>query len=386
MKAAFVIAAKDLRQRVRDRSALVIGIIAPVVIAGVMALAFGSSASFHYTLAVVDQDHGIVSAGVIQALRQPALADVVSLRPYSSADAASAAVKSGKVQAGLVIPPGFSASMTGASPLGMTTLSSVDQVMAASVTTSLVRSFAAQLNADRLAFTTAVAAGALPSPALQAAVAKLTIPLQVVQQPLGARAVSAIGYFSPAMATFFLLFIISYTARSFFVERSQGTVERMRASPVRPLAIVAGKALSVLVFGGVSLATVAVITSAAFGAYWGSPLPVATVCLALVVAVMCLTTLVIGLARTQRQAEGVASLIVFGLALLGGNFMYVSAAPSIMRRLALLTPNGWAMRAFMDLSTTGGGFRTIAEPVLAIAVFSAIVGALAVALAPRAVA
>jgi ABC-2 type transport system permease protein len=103
-------------------------------------------------------------------------------------------------------------------------------------------------------------------------------------------------------------------------------------------------------------------------------------------AVVCLTALVMGVAHTQRQAEGVASMLVFGLALLGGNFLFVSAAPSIMRRLALLTPNGWAMRAFMDLSTTGGGFGAIATPVTAILVFSAIVGTAALLLAPRAVA
>jgi ABC-2 type transport system permease protein len=245
VRAAFVIARKDLRQRIRDRSAIVIGIVAPVVIAGVMALAFGSSASFHYALAFVDNDHGLVAAGVLQALHQPDLAHVITVHQYPSVAAAAAAVRSGKEQAGLVIPAGFSASMAGARPRSLTTLSSVDQQMAANVTASLVASFTAQLNADRLAVATAEAAGAPPSPALAAAASRLTIPEQVVERSLGARAVSAIGYFSPAMATFFVLFIISYSARSFFVDRSQGMIERMRAGPVRPRDIVAGKAMSV---------------------------------------------------------------------------------------------------------------------------------------------
>jgi ABC-2 type transport system permease protein len=97
------------------------------------------------------------------------------------------------------------------------------------------------------------------------------------------------------------------------------------------------------------------------------------------------TALVIGLRRTQRQAEGIASIVVFGLALLGGNFFFISSAPGVMKHLALLTPNGWALRGFTDLSTLGGGLGTIAEPVFAILVFTAVVGAAAVALAPRAV-
>ena len=82
---------------------------------------------------------------------------------------------------------------------------------------------------------------------------------------------------------------------------------------------------------------------------------------------------------------GVARPSLFGLALVGGNFFFLSTAPSLMRRLALLTPNGWALRGFTDLATVGGGIGTIAGPLLGIAVFSVVVGGVAVALSRRAV-
>ena len=204
-------------------------------------------------------------------------------------------------------------------------------------------------------------------------------------RPTGAHPLKAISYFSPGMAIFFLFFTISYTSRSFFVDRSQGMIERMRAAPIRPLQILAGKALSVFAFGLTSLGTVALVTSLAFGADWGSPVAAGAVCVAMVLAVVCLTALVIGIARTQRQAESVAQIVVFGLALLGGNFVFLSAAPDVMRRLALLTPNGWALRAFTTLSTTGGGLHAVATPLLAILAFSAVVGSIAASLARRAV-
>ncbi len=109
------------------------------------------------------------------------------------------------------------------------------------------------------------------------------------------------------------------------------------------------------------------------------------VCLAMVISVVCLTALVIGLARTQRQAEGIASAVVFGLALLGGNFVFLSAVPDVMRRIALFTPNGQALRAFTDLSTTGGGLGTVVTPILVILGFSLVVGVVAALLARRAV-
>ena len=260
-------------------------------------------------------------------------------------------------------------------------------VVAGQVTASVARAFVAQVNADRLSVAAALAAGAPASSLADLAQrsATLRIPLRAVIAPVGARELKLISYYSPGMAIFFLLFTIGYAARSFFVERGAGTIERIRAAPVRPGEILLGKALSVLAYGAVSLTVIAVVTSLAFGASWGAPLPAAVVGLALVLAVVALTALVIGLSRTERQAEGIASIVVFGMALLGGNFFFISSAPSFMKRLALLTPNGWALRAFTDLATVGGGFGAIVEPVLAILAFTLVVGAAAVALAPRAV-
>jgi ABC-2 type transport system permease protein len=387
MRTAFAIARKDLRQRVRDRSAIVIGVIAPVVIAGLMSLAFNGVNSFHFTLGLVDLDHGPVAAELVKSLDAPQVRQVITVDEVSSTTLARSEIRSGDLAAVLVIPAGFSSAVTGEHPEPLTTITSNNATIAGDVTTSVASAFVAQVNADRLAFATALAAGAPRADTSQLAgvVSKLHIPLQVVEGPIGAHELKVISYYSPGMAIFFLLFMISYTARSFFVDRAQGMIERMRAAPVRPVEILLGKAISVFVYGVVSLATIGVVTTVAFGADWGAPLPAALVGLALVFSVVCLTALVIGVARNQRQAEGIGSIIVFGLALIGGNFFFISSAPSTIKHLALLTPNGWAIRGFTDLATIGGGLSTIVEPVAAILVFSAVVAAIALSLARRAV-
>jgi len=387
LRTALAIARKDLRQRIRDRSAIVVGVIAPVLIAGLMSLAFNGVNNFHFTLGLVELDHGPVAAEVVNALDAPQLRQVMTVEKVATEALAASEIKSGKLAAALVIPFGFSSSVTGEHPEALTTLTSNNDTIAGDVATSVAGSFVAQVNADRLAFATAVAAGAPKSDTSQliGEVSRLRIPIQAIERPIGAHELKVISYYSPGMAIFFLLFTISYTARSFFVDRSQGMIERMRAAPVRPVEILLGKALSVFVYGVVSLATIALVTTAAFGADWGAPWPAAVLGLSLVLSVICLTALVIGIARTQRQAEGIGSIIVFGLALLGGDFFFISNAPSTIKHLALLTPNGWAIRGFTDLATIGGGFSTIVEPVVAILAFSAVVGAVALSLARRAV-
>jgi linearmycin/streptolysin S transport system permease protein len=385
--ASLVIARNELRQRIRDRSVIVIGLVAPLAIAALMSLAFRGTETLHYTLGVVDADHGPVSAALVQALRSPGLRQVVTVTPITDQRSAEAAVRAKSVAAALVIPAGFSSAIAGGRTRPLTTVTSVNNTTAADITASIAASFVSQINADRLSVATALAAGSPPArtAALQQLASRLTLPLRVVDRPIGAHQLSTISYYSPGMAIFFLLFTISFAARSFFVDRANGMIERMRAAPVRPYEILLGKAMAVFVYGIASLAMIALITSLAFGADWGSPAAAGLLCVAMVVAVVCLTALVIGIARTQRQAEGIAAIIVFGLALLGGNFFFISAEPPVMRRLALFTPNGWAMRGFTDLSTLGGGVGTVATPVLAILVFSAVVGGIAVVLSRRAV-
>lgn len=387
MRAPLLICTKDLRQRLRDRSAIVIAFVAPLAIAALMSLAFRGTETYHFTLGVVNADRGPVAAGLVRALHQPELRRVLTVVPAANQHQAAAQIRARKTQAALVIPQGYSSSLTGTHPLTLTTLTSADNTVAGNITASIATSFVAQVNADRLSVATATGPGtsAQESSRLAAATSGLHIPEQLVQQPVGSRPLKAISYYSPAMAIFFLLFTISFTARSFFVDRSQGMIERMRAAPIAPLEILAGKALSVFVFGLISLATIALVTSLAFGADWGDPTAAGVVCLAMVIAVVCLTALVIGVARTQRQAEGISAAVVFGLALLGGNFVFISVTPEIMQRLALLTPNGWALRAFTDLATTGGGLSTVAVPVAAILAFSAVVGTAAALMAKRAV-
>ena len=386
MRPVLVIAGKDLRQRLRDRSAVVIGLVAPLAVALLMSLAFKGTENFHYTLALVNADRGPIAGAIVRTFESKSLRSIVTVQDYAGQATAAQAVRSGRAQAGLVIPAGYSAQLAGAAPLSLTTLTNVNNTTATSVTQSIVSSFVAQLDADRLSVATAQSAGSTKSTAELAALAsQLRIPEQLVARAVGARQLKVISYMAPAMSIFFAFFLISYTARGFFEDKDQGMIERIRAAPVRPYQILAGKSLSVLVFGLGSLLVIFLVTTKFFGAYWGDPLSVLLICAALVLAIVALTALVIGLARTKRQAEGMSSALVFGLALLGGNFVFLSASPQVMQRIALFTPNGWALRAFTKLSTSGGALHTAAVPVLAILGFALVIGVVAAVLAPRSV-
>jgi ABC-2 type transport system permease protein len=162
----------------------------------------------------------------------------------------------------------------------------------------------------------------------------------------------------------------------------RGTLERLAAAPTGPGAILAGKSQATFVYGVASLGTVGIVTSLAFDAHWEPPLVVLALIGALSLTMVGLTALVITVARTERQADGFASLLTFGLVLLGGNFVFIGGAPPLVRTLALLTPNGWALRAFTDLAG-GAAWTAAAAPLMAILAFAAAIGAAAFSLRGR---
>jgi ABC-2 type transport system permease protein len=217
---------------------------------------------------------------------------------------------------------------------------------------------------------------------LAAEASALPPPERAVTRPAGTRALTGTSYYAPAMGIFFMFFAIGFGARGYFLERTGGTLDRLAVAPVGPGAILAGKSLATFVYAAASLGTVAVVTTLAFGARWGPPLVVLALVLALALAMVGLTALVITVARTERQADGFASLLTFGLVLLGGNFVFVGGAPALVRTLTLLTPNGWALRALTDLA--GGATWTVAlVPLAAILAFALGTGAVAFALRRR---
>lgn len=386
MSAVLAIAMKDLRQRLRDRSAIVLGFIAPVAVAWLISMAFGSSGSFHTSVAVVDLDRGTLATGFTSFLRSPDLADLLTVTPVASEADARAKVANGDLGAAFVIPQGFSDAVTSGSNRPITVLASVDSSISEQVARSLAQSFTAEIEAVQLSVRVAVAAGAPASTVddLGAAAAAVRLPEQTVTQPAGTKVLTAISYYAPAMGIFFMFFAIGFGARGFFLERTGGTLERLAAAPIGPGAILLGKSLATLVYGVASLGTVAVITSLFFKADWGPPLAVFALIVALALTLVGMTALVITAARTERAAEGFASILTFGLVLLGGNFIFIGGAPAIVRDLALLTPNGWALRAFTDFA--GGAEWTAAlTPLLAILAFALGTGGVAYALRGRTV-
>lgn len=377
MRLLLAVAAKDLRQRIRDRSAIIVAFVAPVVLATIISLALGDAftGSFHATYAVADLDGGPLGRAFVQdVLGDSRVSEIADIRSVASAEEARSLVEDERVDAAFVLPAGLSRAVASGGSASVRVLAGGEPV-AADVAESLAAAFAVRVNEARLATAVARVAGVAEPPSPDGGT---TAPSVVVGAPEGEELDPA-SYFGPAMALFFLFFAVGLGVRTVLAERAQRTLPRLLAAPVPAAVVLAGKALAAFSLGLVSVLVVLAVSSAVLGAGWGSVPAVLALVGAMTLVATALVWVIATFARTEEQAGLYASLAAIGLSLLGGNFFPIGQAPELLRRIALLTPNGQALRGFADLAVEADpGLGSVAQPVLVIAGFAVALGAVAV--------
>ncbi|MER6972862.1 ABC transporter permease [Nocardioides sp. NPDC000445] len=358
------IAAKDLRQRVRDRSAFLLAIVVPFVLIAIFNLLFGPASTpraFEY--AVVDQDHTAVSrtftVDVLGALADQGVAEVSEL----DEDEARAGVRDGDLDAAFVVPSGFADDVASPGPAELLVVGSADAPTATVAARSIARSYAGNLDAARVAVAAVGAARPGLAPAEIERVAQETVhgasPVALEDISATTRVLDTKTYFAAALAVFFLLFTVQFGVSSLIDERGGGTLVRMLAAPVPPWAILVGKLLTSVVLGIVSLTVLMVLSALMLGAEWGDPLGVALLVVAGVLAATGITSVVASLARTSEQAGTWQAVIAVSLGLLGGSFFPVQQAGDLVAGLSLVTPHAWFLGGLGDLAGGGGAIEAL---------------------------
>ncbi|GLH99720.1 ABC transporter permease [Phytohabitans aurantiacus] len=385
MGAALRIAGKDLRERVRDRSALLMAIVLPLVLAFIYDLIFGSAAiprPFDY--AVVDLDGGEVArVFVTDVLGEAEKQGYVTVRTASGVTAGEELAADGAVDAVFVLPAGFTAAVRSAAPAEVEVIGNVDSPTGVDVARSIARSYAAEIDASRLAVA-AVLAGRDHADVPERELAAIAQKAAAATRPLVLEDVSAREkildtqtYFAAGMAVFFLFFTVQFGVSSLLDERAQGTLARLLAAPIPRVSVLAGKLIASLALGLLSMTVLVVATTVLMGAAWGNPIGVALLVLGGVLAATGVTALVASLARTADQAGGWQAVIAVVLGLLGGAFIPISQVGGFVATLSLVTPHAWFMRGLAELA--GGGGPGAALPATAAMVgFSVVTGAVAV--------
>jgi len=381
MHAAWLICLKDLRARLRDRSALLIGIVVPLGLAFIFNSIFSgiSGGSDVISLGVVNADHGVAGQQFTsQVLPAVGRSGLISIHVEPSLARARALAANGTLAAVIVIPADFSARVQANQPASMQVIGNVDAPVSAEVARSIAESYAADLNRIRLSVATVAGTTPVPATQLQALAARAaatSAPVAVTDVSAQTKELDQKSFFAAGMAVFFLFFTVQFGVTSLLEERNEGTLARLLAAPISRASILGGKLLTSFLLGVISMAVLVAATTLLFRATWGNPVGVTVLIVSAIMAATGIMALIATLAKNAEQAANWQSVVAVILGLIGGTFFPVALAPGILSKLTFVAPQAWFLRGLGDLR--GGSISVVWVPALAMLGFAAVTGGLA---------
>jgi ABC-2 type transport system permease protein len=359
--AALVIARRILRQRIRDRSAIVFAVITPLGLALAFSVLIPNDfTTFHTRIVIVDHDGGPAASHLIDdaygALRTAGVADVD--RIGTDADA-RAELEAGNAGA-MVVPAGFSQAITSGAPTQILLLGG--QFPASfELAKAVAERYASEAGAAQLMVATATSSGSADPTLVQAALATLgqPAPIAEAEDQTPSRQADRATFYAAAMAIMFVFFATQYGALAIHADRQTGTLTRLLAAPVAPGAMLFGAAFASLALGATAMTVLIVGTTLLVHAAWGPPLLVALLVIAGVIAATGISMLVATFARTPQQAGALNAIVALSLAALGGVFLPLSQAPASIVVLSQITPHAWFLRGIDTLADPSAGIVDI---------------------------
>lgn len=179
-------------------------------------------------------------------------------------------------------------------------------------------------------------------------------------QEAAARKVAQQANAVAGMAVMMLLFGLVACGGTLLEEAHSGTLDRLRLTPGATGAILGGKFVFTGLVGLSQLTVMFLYGSLVFDVpLLRAPLALAVLSAAVAAAVTGFGLLFAVVCRTQKQLEGLSTLVVLTMSALGGSWWPLAITPEWFQKLGHLTLNAWAMDGFQGIFWYGKGLGGI---------------------------
>jgi ABC-2 type transport system permease protein len=388
------VAWKEIQLIVKDRGALAVMFLLPILLASLIAapnVMFAeeqSESAILLDVCLVNQDPGSFGTEVAKAVQE---IKQLSIETFDNVAGAEDRVARGQATAAIVIPANFSASIDAYTPTSIEVIVDPAEPESSSIVSGIMNQVVAEVTiwgevqygirsvleqSDLLADATPQERRAMEAQNLGVIMTRLNEmrrnPLiAVVSEDLaGAESdpnwvLKYLAYVFPAFTVMFIFFIVQISATSLLQERETGVLRRLAAAPIPHAAVIIGKMLAYMVVACLQVVVLLGLARAAFGVPLGES-PLALVVLTLVTALVAtaLGMLLGTVAKSSKQAETLGYLLSFVMAGVGGSIpigpttMFFRAG-GLMGILARLTPHGHAVDAFNRIMAEGASLTQV---------------------------
>jgi ABC-2 type transport system permease protein len=360
---ALAVARVNLKRYFREKSAIFMVFVLPMMIV----LLLGSMAGGAGTPEVgfVGPDGDVLADELFALIDE---ADGVEATRFETGEDAIRQVERGSLQAALVLPDGYEATLRTGADVQIRLVvraEQQDQGLIGIIDTAITRQatllrtarFAEMLEPGR--FDEALAAAA----EVQAQLPEVTVEASLAGEPFSLATLGQFDIYAQGMLVLFMFMTTLAGAVNLVQSRQLGVARRMYSTPTTIGAMLGGEALGRFAIALIQGAFVFLGTWLVFGVDWGSPVG-AVLTIVVFAAVASAAAMLLGsLVSNDRQADGIATAVGLGLAALGGCMFplpVLELLSETVYQVAHITPHAWALESFISLVAEDGGLADIA--------------------------
>jgi ABC-2 type transport system permease protein len=360
---------KDIALFVRDRRALVITVLTPIVLAAFFGSLFGGTGAggnpiSRMAVGITDLDDSALTKAVIESLSQDASLAVQVLPE----DRARQLVKSGKLRAAIVFPAGFETAATGAL-VGLGQMPDVNLFYDPSQ--SMVRPMVAGLLTQHVM-------QRISRPNFTGSSKPVPFNLVNTAVTTGPRYNSYAHSFA-GMGIQFILFMGIDAGVTLLLMRQEGMWRRLRAAPLSRAVLLGSRVAGTMLISMMTLAVVYLVACLIFGVRIAGSVP-GFVMVALAFSLLAATTglMISALGRSVAATRGVSTFAVLVLVMLGGAWVPSFLFPEWLQYVTEFVPTRWAVDGFDAMTWRGLPLQSAFLPTAILVGWSALFAAIAV--------
>lgn len=398
------IAVKDLLRSFRSMFLLTMMLVAPLLLTGLIYLAFGGTGGGGFNLPTVrvvaanldkaDEHSGLASGKLlIDHLASEDMASVITVKTVPDEASAIKAVDSKDADVAVIVPAGFTTAVLGQGGPATVRLyhdptMSIGPGIVKTVVSEFIDGFSGATIAVELAGKQLSAAGltandqtgqeitgkyvawvqssrtsTAPSGASSGAqLLDVRSPSTQSAPPAGSGA-NMIPLVMASMLIFFVFFTGAATASTIVWEDEEGTLARLFTTPTSYSAILGGKFVGSLLTVGSQALVLVLVSMLLFQISWGNPLTLAIVLIALGISSAGFGVFLMSFVKNSRQAGPIQGAVITLMGMVGGLFTSFTALSGALDVASLAVPQGWALRG-MKLTLAGASPWEVLGPVL----------------------
>lgn len=368
------IALKDLHVILKDKQALALIILMPIVLILVLGLSLnsmfsGSEAKMEaIEVGFVDLDGSDDSKSIKSFLESDSLSSYIHVTEMKEQEALER-VKNGDLASAVIVPENYSSNIEDGGRTQIRLYEDKGNALESSIVGSIMNNYAGMSSAMLAA---ADAAGSLLTeytipgesiiPALMESVSYSESVVSEGNITGDSKGLSAIQYYSAAVVSMYILFVGMLGTTSIIEEREDQTLRRLLTTKAGKAEILTGKFVGLTILGIMDVAILILFTKYVFRVEWGNSLAgLIVLSLAMTFAASGLAMLLATLFKTSKTADIVNPAVIMLMAFVGGNMMPIYDMHPVLQNAANMLLNNWALKGYLNLMVNNG-FSSIITP------------------------